>query len=50
MTGAMTLVLQQQKQMLAEIAAFRDQLAVLTAICLRVETAVQALTIEKPER
>jgi hypothetical protein len=36
----------QQKRMLDEFADFRDQLIVLTAICMRVEGAVTALTTE----
>lgn len=36
----------QQKQILDEMGEFRDQLTVLTAICMRVEGAVNALTTE----
>jgi hypothetical protein len=49
MSGAspdLTLILKQQKQMLDEFADLRDQLVVLTAICMRVEGAVQSLTLE----
>jgi pilus assembly protein TadC len=49
MSGAspdLTLILKQQKQMLDAFADFRDQLIVLTAICMRVEASVQSLTIE----
>jgi hypothetical protein len=49
MSGAspdLTMILKQQKQMLDEFADFRDQLIVLTAICMRVEGAVQSLTVE----
>jgi hypothetical protein len=40
------LLMRQQKQILDEMGEFRDQLTVLTAICMRVEGAVNALTIE----
>lgn len=40
------LLMRQQKQMLDEFADFRDQLLVLTAICMRVEGSVTALTTE----
>jgi hypothetical protein len=40
------LVLRQQRRMIDEVGEFRDQLTVLTAICMRVEAAVSALTIE----
>ena len=40
------LMLRQQKQILDEMGEFRDQLTVLTAICMRVEGAVNALTTE----
>jgi hypothetical protein len=36
----LTMLLKQQKQMLDEFADFREQLVVLTAICMRVEAAV----------
>lgn len=42
----LALLLRQQKQMLDEFADFRDQLTVLTAICMRVEGSVTALTTE----
>lgn len=40
------LLQRQQKQILDEMGEFRDQLTVLTAICMRVEGAVNALTTE----
>jgi hypothetical protein len=49
MSGAspdLTLLLKQQGQMLNEMADFRDQLTVLTAICMRVEASVGSLTVE----
>lgn len=42
----LALLLRQQKQMLDEFADFRDQLTVLTAICMRVEGSLTALTTE----
>jgi hypothetical protein len=36
----------QQAKLLDEVGEFRDQLTVLTAICIRVEGAVTALTVE----
>ena len=39
----LTLVLRQQKQMLDEFADFRDQLTVLTAICMRLEGSLARL-------
>ena len=42
----LNLLMTQQKQILAEMAEFRDQLTVLTAICMRVEGSVNALTTE----
>ena len=35
-----------QKNILDEVGEFRDQLTILTAICMRVEGAVNALTTE----
>jgi len=43
---SLELLLRQQKQMMDEFADFRDQLTVLTAICMRVEASVTSLTIE----
>ena len=40
------LIQRQQKQIPDELGEFRDQLTVLTAICMRVEGAVNALTTE----
>jgi hypothetical protein len=42
----LTMLMRQQKQMLDEFADLRDQLTVLTAICMRVEGSITALTIE----
>ena len=39
-------LLRQQQRMMDDFADFRDQLTVLTAICMRVESSVTALTIE----
>lgn len=36
----------QQTRILDEMGEFRDQLTVLTAICMRVEASVTSLTIE----
>lgn len=36
----------QQRRLLDEMGEFRDQLAITTAICLRIEGAVTALTTE----
>ena len=43
---SLELILRQQKRMNDEFAEFRDQLLVLTAICMRVEASVTSLTIE----
>ena len=43
---SLELLMRQQKRMLDEFADFRDQLTVLTAICMRVKGAVTALTTE----
>jgi hypothetical protein len=40
------MIQRQQRQIIDEIGEFRDQLTVLTAICMRVEGAVNALTTE----
>ena len=45
-TPDLALLMRQQKQMLDEFADFRDQVTVLTAICMRVEGAMTALTVE----
>jgi hypothetical protein len=42
----LALLMRQQARMLDEFGDFRDQLTVLTAIAMRVEGAVTALTIE----
>ena len=49
-TPSLELVLRQQQRMLDEFADFRDQPTVLTAICMRVEASVTALTIEVRDR
>jgi hypothetical protein len=40
------LLLRQQKQILDAMGQFRDQLTALTTICMRLEGAVNALTVE----
>jgi hypothetical protein len=42
----LTMLLKQQKQLLDEFGDFREQLVVLTAICMRVEASVGSFTIE----
>jgi hypothetical protein len=40
------MLLKQQRQILDEMGECRDQLTALTAICMRIEGAVNALTVE----